>query len=513
MGKEPHTKKSKRMVQKILLVVIICLALLPGNSLSKETIYWQKTNWPPYQIIEGDDAGKGRFDMYVDLFQQQLPQYEHENVEMNWSRFWKGARAGKHVLNSLAIKTDERSQFATFSQVISIALPHRIIMKRSTLEELGNPESVSLAEFIKDKRIDGVLEQERSYSVPLDEILNKSGSSTNFDRKALDVKHIFKMILSGRADYTIEYPIVVDYLLHKHNMGASRSLASVRIKELPQYIPVRIAAPKTPWGLAVIEDIDKVVDSLKTTSRYLEIQKMYHSDPQELSELQTIYDELFLNKRPSVTISGITHTVTHKMVQEVLREAYKRIGYDVQITMLPAKRSLISANQGKTDGDIARIEGTDEVYPDLIMVPTPVVDFQGFAFTKSVTKEIREWSDLKGLRVGVVRGIRYSTIGTEGLNPFFANDYNQLFRLLVGDRIDVAIAGQSQGQLEIQKNFKNRGIRKIGHPLYKKPLYHFVHKKNKDLVVRLNDNLSDMAEKGEIDTILERAFQTLLAEE
>lgn len=501
------------MIRRLLLMLFIVIVLLPDISRAKDTLYWQKENWPPYQILQGENAGVGRFDMYIDLFQKQLPQYQHQNIEMNRSRFWEDLKVGKHALNSMAIKTDERSQFAAFSQVISIALPHRIIMKRSTLEKLGNPESVALADFIRDIRFRGILEQHRSYSIQLDDILNKGGVAPNFDRKVIDFEHIFKMISSGRADYTIEYPVVVDYLLDTLHARKDSSLASVRIEELPRYIPVRIAAPQTPRGLAVIKDIDKVVDSLKTTTRYLEIQKMYHTDPRELDEIQNIYEELFLDMRPSVTISGIVHTVTHKMVQEVLKEAYKRIGYDVQFTMLPAKRSLHSANRGNTDGDIARIEGTEKIFPNLIPIRTPVVDFQGFAFTVSVSREIREWSDLKGLRVGVVRGIRYSTIGTEGLNPFFAEDYINLFRLLVDGRIDVAIAGRNQGQIEIQKNFRKSGIHKIGQPLYSKPLYHFVHKKNKKLAARLNDALADMAAQGEIDTILEWAFQTLLAGE
>jgi uncharacterized protein (TIGR02285 family) len=192
---------------------------------------------------------------------------------MNWSRFWEDVKAGKQILNSMAIKTDERSQFAAFSDVISFALPHRVITKRSTLEKIGNPESVALADFIKDKRIRGILEQTRSYSLPLDDILKQGGADANFDRKAIDVQHIFKMILSGRYDYTVEYPVVMEYLIEKHHSDNSGDLVSVPIVELPRYITARIAAPKNQWGLAVIEDINKVIEGLITTERFLTINK------------------------------------------------------------------------------------------------------------------------------------------------------------------------------------------------------------------------------------------------
>lgn len=497
------------LFQRLLLILVLITTLLPTTSRAKDTILWQKVDWPPYQILKGEDADKGRFDLYIDLFQKQLPQYEHQNIEMNWSRFWKDVKAGKHVLNSMAIKTDERAKFALFSKVICIALPQRIIMKRSTLLKMGNPDSISLTDFIRTPNIHGILEQSRSYSSQLDEILNKDGIETNFERKAIDVKHIFKMISAGRADYTIEYPIVADYLLNKHQTENDSSLVSVRIEELPRYIKVHIAAPKTPWGVAVINNINEVIDDLKTTDRYLEIQKTYHSDPRELDEIQSIYEELFLDKRPTIVISGIAQTITHSIAQEVVQEAYKRIGYDVQFKMYPANRAISLANQGVTDGDIARIKGTEKTFPNLIPVPTPVIDFQGTAFTISVTKDIQKWSDLKGLKIGVVRGVRYATIGTEGLNPFFANNVPHLFKLLKDGRIDIAVAGTRQGQLEIEKSLNKSGIHSVGKPLFTAPLYHFIHSSNKDLVSPLNKALANMKAQGEINFIIDQTFQRL----
>jgi ABC-type amino acid transport substrate-binding protein len=194
----------------------------------------------------------------------------------------------------------------------------------------------------------------------------------------------------------------------------------------------------------------------------------------------------------------------------VLKEAYKRIGYDVQFRMFPAKRSLNLANQGKSDGDIARIEGTEKAFPNLIALSTPIFNLQGYAYTIEVTRDIRDWSDLKGLRIGVVRGVRYATIGTKGLNPFFAEDMTHLFRLLADRRIDVAIAGRRSGQIEIHNNFKGSGIHTVGRSLYDKPMYHFVHKKNKELAVRLNHALENMAAEGRIDTIIKKTFEMLL---
>jgi len=211
-----------------------------------------------------------------------------------------------------------------------------------------------------------------------------------------------------------------------------------------------------------------------------------------------------------IVVSGIVNEQTHAMAKEVLHEGYRRIGYDIRIKFFPGRRSLESANMGHTDGDIARIAGTEKKFTNLIPVATPIIYFQGAAFTKSVTRKINSWRDLKGLRIGIIRGIRYSTIGTKGLNPFFAEDMTHLFKLLDDDRIQVAIAVLNAGKVEIHKKFNNSGIHVAGTPLYSAPLYHFVHKKNEHLIDDLNRVLKDMARQGEIDKILNKALQNLL---
>ena len=79
------------------------------------------------------------------------------------------------------------------------------------------------------------------------------------------------------------------------------------------------------------------------------------------------------NKSGTVVVSGIQNEQTHAMAKEVLREAYRRIGYDIRFEFLPGKRSLEYANKGLTDGDVARIAGTEKKYPNLIPVPTPII--------------------------------------------------------------------------------------------------------------------------------------------
>ena len=211
-----------------------------------------------------------------------------------------------------------------------------------------------------------------------------------------------------------------------------------------------------------------------------------------------------------IVISAIVDEQTHAIAKVVLKEAYRRIGYEVAFDDLPGQRALEWANRGLTDGDVARIEGTEDKYPNLIRVKVPVIYFKGVAFVKSLDRPISCWEDLRGLRIGVVRGIRYSSIGTKGMDPYFANDMTHLFTMLDKDRIEVAVAVLNAGKIEIEKNFKNSGIHVVGPPLYSAPLYHFVHARNKELVAPLERVLSEMTASGEIEQLRDQALNRLL---
>ena len=150
----------------------------------------------------------------------------------------------------------------------------------------------------------------------------------------------------------------------------------------------------------------------------------------------------------SIVITAIQNEQTHAMAKEVVREAYLKIGYDVRFDFFPGKRSLEMANEGESDGDVARIEGTEKKFPGLVPIPIPVIWFDGVVFTKNIVKKINDWKDLNGLRIGIIRGIRYSEIGTKGFSPLFAEDMTHLFKLLDEGRIQVAIAVLKTGKIE-----------------------------------------------------------------
>lgn len=69
------------------------------------------------------------------------------------------------------------------------------------------------------------------------------------------------------------------------------------------------------------------------------------------------------DSRRRLVISAIENEQTHELAKEVVRVGYEKMGIAVEFLDLPARRGLEWANSGKTDGDLARIDGTEKNLP------------------------------------------------------------------------------------------------------------------------------------------------------
>ncbi|PCJ43178.1 MAG: hypothetical protein COA99_07855, partial [Moraxellaceae bacterium] len=187
-------------MKKNIFVYAIFLMLVGSTDLSaKEVMTWSVNDWPPAMIVSGEYKGKGQHDLLRTIFKKEMPQYEHEEVRMNWARFWVMAKNGESICNSAAVKTIERERYAYFSKALVFALPQRIVLRKETKVLLGNPEEYSLKALMKDKGMVGYLEKSRSYGKSLDFLLKKNEAGSNLTRNSLTTDNFFRMMVKGRG--------------------------------------------------------------------------------------------------------------------------------------------------------------------------------------------------------------------------------------------------------------------------------------------------------------------------
>ena len=194
---------------------------------------------------------------------------------------------------------------------------------------------------------------------------------------------------------------------------------------------------------------------------------------------------------------------------KVLREAYQRIGIQIQMKTLPAERGLVQSNQGMIDGEVNRIQGIESTYSNLIMVPVAINTFEGVVFTKKVTFPVTGWDSLRPYNIGVRIGTKFAEQGTEGMNVESVTTNEQLLLKLYAGRNDVIVTSRIEGLGQI-KRLQLKGVKVIEPPLVTEKLYHYLHKKHAAMIPGIAKVLREMAAEGRIQAIQEQAIAELL---
>lgn len=193
----------------------------------------------------------------------------------------------------------------------------------------------------------------------------------------------------------------------------------------------------------------------------------------------------------------------------IIKEAYNRLGIDIMIELLPGKEALEASNSGKADGEVQRIDGISKTFTNLVQVPIPVNYLQGAAFSNKYNFPIKGWFSLEPYRIGIVRGILFAEQGTQGMDVKVAESYRELVVMLEKNEIDVAVMPRINGRVALKER-NSKDIRELEGVLETLFLYHYLHKKNQQLVPRLKKVLKRMLLDGTTRQTRRRVYKQLL---
>ncbi len=192
----------------------------------------------------------------------------------------------------------------------------------------------------------------------------------------------------------------------------------------------------------------------------------------------------------------------------ILLEAFSRLKIPIAIGHLPAERSLQNADSGIDDGDFVRVAGLEQRYPNLVMVPEKIDDFEFVAFTRTINLPTDSWKALTPYQVGIVRGWKILEQNLAGVKKLTeVRDQKQLFTLLKNGRADVVVYARAEG-LGLLGQLGIADARILEPPLAVQPMHLYLNKKHAGLVAPLAAVLKSMKKEGAFAAI---ARQTIAA--
>jgi uncharacterized protein (TIGR02285 family) len=192
---------------------------------------------------------------------QHWPQVKHVVVRANPRRVWQMIGNGDKVCQVPSIRTPERERIAYFSNTF-LGPPMQLIVHRDLLPRLPRNAQgeVELAKLLANTELHGALVDGRSYGGFIDAQLarmpHRGSSLTRYSAADYGSK-LLPMLGKGRMDYTIDYEVGI---AQARSMDANiGDLISQPIAGASKPLLSGVVCPRTPWGLAAIQGIDKVL--------------------------------------------------------------------------------------------------------------------------------------------------------------------------------------------------------------------------------------------------------------
>ncbi|PCJ31395.1 MAG: hypothetical protein COA99_17245 [Moraxellaceae bacterium] len=202
-----------------------------------------------------------------------------------------------------------------------------------------------------------------------------------------------------------------------------------------------------------------------------------------------------------LVFSTIQNIATTKLGLHILKEAYQRIGVSISVIEFPAERSLVIANRGvDVDGELGRITGIHEEYPNLIKIPISIMKVQGMAFSKKLDFPIDGLDSLKPYSIAVMQGSKLGAAITKGMNRHFVPSHELLVRMLEKERVELIVTSKFNG-LRAFKQANITDFKMLQPPLLEMSIYHYLHKKHKNLVPKIYGALKAMQQENRFQNI------------
>lgn len=213
-----------------------------------------------------------------------------------------------------------------------------------------------------------------------------------------------------------------------------------------------------------------------------------------------------------LTVSIPDDSQFHKYIfSEILYDVYQEIGIELRSHNVPVKRGLMLANKGDTDGETARVLMVKKKAPNLIAIPIKIFQGNISIFSRKGNK-FTGWESLKDKKVSHRRGIDAieMRLKKNNITAYPVNSDTTMLRLYNYGRVEYLIDGEFSLLRSIslfeKKIGRNIDIETIGEPVIVIKMYHFLHKKHKNLVPKVEAVLKRMEQSGELEKRAKRIY-------
>jgi len=189
----------------------------------------------------------------------------------------------------------------------------------------------------------------------------------------------------------------------------------------------------------------------------------------------------------SITLGQIKTSGIQQQVFDFLTPIYRNLGIELKTISLPSKRALALSNRGQIDGELLRVQGIEDTYPDLIAVPITLYQMRVFAYTIDGEKTFKNANDVLHFNIGIHRGVHWEENFVSQFPHYVSRvgSTAQKFKLLTLGRVDYILSSEQRAKKVIKNEFSSQKIVQVSPMLGEINLIHYLHKKHAHIIPSL----------------------------
>ena len=190
-------------------------------------------------------------------------------------------------------------------------------------------------------------------------------------------------------------------------------------------------------------------------------------------------------------------------VTALMEEAYAELGIELVYLDMPRARSIVEANAGRIAGELGRLPGLEQDYPNLIRLEFPLFRYQLVIVADRRQCGLCELGDLENLAYvnGMYGAEQRLTQHSYSRPTVQAVDLEQLLLMYQGNRVKAIILNDFEArQLGLLDDPHNVMV-----PIFTEIGYHYLHKQHADLVPQLSAVLERLHNEGRVTAIMREA--------
>lgn len=200
-----------------------------------------------------------------------------------------------------------------------------------------------------------------------------------------------------------------------------------------------------------------------------------------------------LQNQPSLKKLTFTVASDAKNIQPVLakiEQAYKSIGYKINILQVPADRSLKESLENENiDGELLRSNLIEDQLTGLIRVPVPLLYFRCIPFVKDKNIKINNVDDLKNYTFVTIAGHIALENFISNLEHKTVTTGEQAINMVNEGHVQIALMIDVIANHCIKKF--NYDIVAAGPPVLESKIYHYINERHKELLPKLSEALKE----------------------